>query len=229
MDWRWRLLKDYNQDDFLSLSGIQHFLFCKRQWALIHIEKQWVEDYRTAEGRLLHETAHDITKKEKRKDTIISRAMPIHSYQMGINGECDVVEFKQSDTGIWIPMLQNSFTLTPIEYKRGKPKEGLEDILQLVAQAMCLDEMFCCSVETSYLFYHEIKKRLEIPVTPELKSQVRETFQEMHSLLEKQHTPKVKWSTRCNGCSLKDICLPTLGKQKSAHRYIEKAIQGGKL
>lgn len=90
----------YNEDDFLQLSGIQHYVFCKRQWALIHIELQWAENLRTVEGRLMHKNAHDKYFSEKRGDLIISRGMPVHSRELGISGECDVVEFQRTDNGI---------------------------------------------------------------------------------------------------------------------------------
>lgn len=83
----------YKEEDFLQLSGIQHFAFCRRQWALAYIELQWQENVRTVEGKIFHENAHDVSMKEKRGDLLIVRAMPIHSWEMGVSGECDVVEF----------------------------------------------------------------------------------------------------------------------------------------
>ena len=90
----------YNEEDFLQLSGIQHFEFCRRQWALAYIELQWQENVRTVEGKILHENAHDVSLKEKRGDTLIVRAMPVHSREMGVSGECDVVEFQKEKEGI---------------------------------------------------------------------------------------------------------------------------------
>ena len=90
----------YKEEEFLQLSGIQHFAFCRRQWALAYIELQWEENVRTVEGHLLHENAHNPVKKEKRGDLLIVRAMPVHSWELGISGECDVVEFHRSEEGI---------------------------------------------------------------------------------------------------------------------------------
>ena len=90
----------YSEEEYLQLSGIQHFAFCRRQWALAYIELQWSENVRTVEGKLLHEKAHDVTSEEKRGDVIISRAMPIHSRELGISGECDIVEFHRTENGI---------------------------------------------------------------------------------------------------------------------------------
>ncbi len=140
----------YEENEFLQLSGIQHFAFCRRQWALAYIEMQWQENVRTVEGRLLHEKAHDTTSREKRGDLLISRGMPIHSRTLGISGECDVVEFHREEDGITLQGYEGTYKVVPVEYKKGKPKQGNADILQLTAQAMCLEEMLvwrkCCAV-----------------------------------------------------------------------------------
>ena len=90
----------YDEEDFLQLSGIQHFAFCRRQWALAYIELQWAENVRTVEGKLLHTKAHDSTSREKRGDILISRAMPVRSRSMVVSGECDIVEFHRCEGGI---------------------------------------------------------------------------------------------------------------------------------
>ena len=218
-------MTEYKEDDFLMLSGIQHFKFCKRQWALIHIEQQWAENIRTVKGNLLHEKAHNGTATEKRGDIIISRALPIHSRTLGASGECDVVEFHKNSNGINITGQQGKFKIYPVEYKKGSPKKGNEDISQLVAQAICLDEMFCCDIEIGYLYYGETKRRLKVDITEELKTDVRNCFKEMHQLYERRYTPKVKRSKSCNACSLKNICLPILFKKQSAVSYINNIIR----
>ena len=147
-------MREYEEDDFLQLSGIQHYKFCKRQWALIHIENQWSDNVRTAEGRFMHENAHDVKFTEKRKNIIVSRSMPVQSRTMGISGECDIVEFIRDDeNGISLNGREGKYIICPVEYKHGAPKDGDEDIFQLVAQAICLEEMFCTDVYTGYLYY----------------------------------------------------------------------------
>ena len=110
----------YREEDFLQLSGIQHFVFCRRQWALSYIEMQWQENVRTAEGRILHEKAHDPSLKEKRGDLLIVRAMPVHSREMGVSGECDVVEFHKAPEGISLAGREGTYIAIPVEYKRGQ-------------------------------------------------------------------------------------------------------------
>ena len=114
----------YNEDDYLMLSGIQHFEFCRRQWALIHIEKQWEENYLTVSGELMHEKAHDKDFVETRRNVITTRGMPIYSRNMGVRGDCDVVEFiRDNENGIEIFGREGKYKVVPVEYKRGELKE----------------------------------------------------------------------------------------------------------
>ena len=108
----------FQEEDFLQLSGIQHFEFCRRQWALAYIEMQWQENVRTVEGKILHEKAHDAGMKEKRGDLLVVRALPIHSREMGVSGECDVVEFHKVNDGIHLAGKEGSYQAIPVEYKR---------------------------------------------------------------------------------------------------------------
>lgn len=214
----------YKEDEFLQLSGIQHFAFCRRQWALAYIEMQWQENVRTVEGKILHENAHDAGIKEKRGDLLIVRAMPIHSREMGVSGECDVVEFHRCENGISLDGREGNYSVIPVEYKRGKPKEEDADILQVAAQAMCLEEMLYCIIPYGYIYYGETRHRMKVEFTDEIKEKVRSIFDEMHKYYAQQYTPKVKTSKKCNACSLKDICLPVLNKKKSVSGYIEKIL-----
>ncbi len=217
---------DFKQEDFLQLSGIQHYVFCKRQWGLIHIENLWEENVKTAQGRIIHENAHDATKVEKRKELVISRALPIHSYELGLSGECDIVEFNADKQGIYIPKYKGTYQITPIEYKRGKPKSGLEDVMQLVAQVMCLEEMFCTTLQYGIIYYHTTRKRVEIIVTDELRYQAIKILEEMHKYIINKKTPKSRKTSACKSCSLVNLCLPVLEKRKSVSDYIDKTIKG---
>lgn len=214
----------YEEDDFLQLSGIQHFAFCRRQWALSYIEQQWQENVRTVEGMLLHKKAHEVSSQEKRGDIIISRAMPVHSRELGISGECDVVEFHKSDEGISLIGREGVYSVIPIEYKRGEPKVADVDRLQLMSQALCLEEMLCCSIPFGYLYYGETRRRTKVEFDIELRNKAKDMFAEMHQYYARGYTPKVKPTKGCNACSLKDICLPILNKNKSVSNYIEKKI-----
>lgn len=214
----------YNEEQFLQLSGIQHYVFCQRQWALAYIEMQWLENVRTVEGRILHENAHDASVKEKRGDLLIVRAMPIHSRQMGVSGECDVVEFHKVKDGIHLTGKEGMYSAVPVEYKRGKPKTDESDILQVAAQALCLEEMLCCTIPYGYIYYGETRHRMKVEFNDEIRTKVKKAFAEMHKYYDQQYTPKVKTSKKCDACSLKDICLPALNKKKSVSGYIDMVI-----
>lgn len=214
----------YNEDQLLSLSGIQHFQFCKRQWALIHIEQQWEENVRTVEGQHLHQRADQPLLREKRKNKLIVRALPVQSMVLGTTGICDVVEFIENKAGVSVQGSEEKYIPVPVEYKRGKPKKDDADILQLTAQAICLEEMLVTEIDTGYLFYNEIKRREEITFTPLLKDKVKTIFQEMHQYFKKRYTPKVRTGPFCKSCSLQNICLPSMMTKESVARYMERKM-----
>lgn len=216
---------EYTEDDYLMLSGIQHFKFCRRQWALIHIEQQWAENIHTVVGELMHKKAHDPYLTEKRKDLLVVRSLPVASKAMGVSGECDVVEFHRCEDGIKLHGHRGAFLVYPIEYKKGKPKVTEEDKLQLVAQALCLEEMFSTNISEGALFYGETRRREVVIITEELRQEVIKMFQEMHQYFDRKYTPKVKYNKTCNSCSLKDICLPKLEKASSVEKYITQMLK----
>lgn len=217
-------MPDYSEDDFLMLSGIQHFNFCRRQWALIHIEQQWQENVLTLEGSYVHEVADNPYVREKRGDKLIVRAMPVQSRELGITGVCDVVEFVQDPNGVALSGAEGLFVPFPVEYKRGRPKRDESDRSQLIAQLMCLEEMLGMELSLGYLFYEEIKRRVEIWVTSEDKTNLKNTLREMHRYYERRYTPRTKVSPKCKSCSLFDLCLPDLGNRRSVASYIESRL-----
>ncbi|BCJ87092.1 CRISPR-associated protein Cas4 [Effusibacillus dendaii] len=212
-------------DDYLMLSGIQHFQFCKRQWALIHIEQQWEENVRTIVGKYLHRNADQPFTREKRGDKLIVRAMPVRSENLKISGICDVVEFIRNDSGVEISGSEGKYIAYPVEYKRGKPKLNDEDILQLAAQAICLEEMLLCDIGTGYMFYNEIKHRVEVSLTADIKNKVKLIVAEMQDYYKRRHTPKVKTGPFCRSCSLQNICLPELMNKRTVRSYVEGKIK----
>lgn len=216
---------DYSEDDFLSLSGIQHFMFCRRQWALIDLEQQWQENVSTVEGDIFHANAHNGIEREVRGNTIITRGMPVFSRKLGINGVCDVVEFKRDKNGITIFGIEGKWLPVPVEYKKGKPKEGDHDKFQLLAQAVCLEEMLGCEIERGYLYYGETRHRTEVVFTDDMRSQLKDVTDEMHKYFYEQRMPRVKKSGKCRYCSLNSICMPELTKHNSAKQYIKHRIE----
>lgn len=213
-----------DEDQYLMLSGIQHFLFCRRQWALIHIEQQWEENVRTVEGKHLHEKVDQPFIREKRGEKLIVRAMPVKSNELKISGVCDVVEFIRNENGVELSGMEGKFLAYPVEFKRGKPKTDESDVMQLTAQAICLEEMMLCEVNIGYIFYSEIKHRVEVPITSEYKSKVKNMIVEMYNYYTKRYTPIVKVGKFCKSCSLQHICLPVLMSKRSVESYIKGMI-----
>lgn len=217
---------EYTADELLPLSGIQHFLFCRRQWALIHIEQQWQENVLTAEGRIMHQRADDPFFTETRNGVITGRAVPIASYRLGLSGICDVVEFTASREGVKLPKRDGLYAPAPIEYKRGKEKHDHSDEAQLCAQAMCLEEMLSTNIPRGFMFYGQTRHRVEIEFTMELRTLVKNMSDEMHNYFARGYTPRVKPFKGCRACSLADVCLPELqGKVIAASKYIEKQLE----
>ncbi len=220
---------DSPQDAWLPLSGIQHFVFCRRQWALIHVERAWQENARTAEGRILHDRADDPFFTEKRRDMIFARSVPVSSAALGLSGVCDVVEFRRlGETelgGVALPGRAGRWQPTPVEYKRGRPKRDPCDEAQLCAQAMCLEEMLACSIPRGCLYYGETRHRQQVEFGADLRDLVGKAAREMRSYFERTYTPRVKPFKACKACSLADVCLPELlERSASVARYMKSAL-----
>ena len=223
--WSLKSSMEYKEEDFLQLSGLQHFKFCRRRWALIHIEKQWEENYRTMDGAILHQNAHDTAFQESRGDRFITRGVSIYSAELGVSGQCDVLEYHRGSAGIPLPGRDGLWQPYPVEYKRGKPREDTGDTLQLCGQAMCLEAMLGCDIPEGALYYGEIRRRQRVAFTPELRLQVQELLEQMHELYQRGYTPKVRPSKFCNACSLKELCLPKLMKNRSVSAYLKSAME----
>lgn len=216
---------EYNEDEYLLLSGLQHFRFCRRQWTLIHVENQWAENGRTADGAIMHQKAHDAGSKERRGDLLITRDMHVFSPMLSISGACDVVEFRRSDAGVPLHGQEGLYQPFPVEYKSGSPRGDTVNALQLCAQAMCMEEMLCCDIPEGALYYGEIRRRETVELTRELRREVRDCLAEMHALYERGHTPRVKPTKACNACSLKELCLSKLLRGGSASGYVKARLE----
>ncbi|WP_281540152.1 CRISPR-associated protein Cas4 [Selenomonas noxia] len=217
----------YAEEEYLMLSEIQHYAFCPRQWALIHLEQHWQENVLTVEGNALHEKAHDENIKEKRGNKIVVRGMRVASSQLGISGACDVVEFHVDASGVHIPSYQGCYRIVPIEYKRGKPKEGEEDVLQLTLQALCLEDMLAADIPFGYIYYGEIRRRVKVDFSKELKERIPVLTDEMRKYIQRGYTPRVKRRKGCANCSLNNVCMPKLNRIGSAKNYLERRLAEG--
>ena len=213
------------QSEPLMLSGLQHFIFCRRQWSLIHIEQQWADNGHTAAGDVFHTRTHDERQTELRGDVLTVRGLRIRSRRMNVTGICDVVEFHRDAQGIPLTGREGRWRVCPVEYKKGAPKSHQADEAQLCAQAMCLEEMLCTAVPDGALYYGETRRRVPVSFSEPLRAEVRACLTEMHDLFRRGHTPKVKPARACSACSLKDLCLPRLLSARSVSDYLRESLE----
>lgn len=214
----------YSDEELLTLSGIQHFAFCRRQWALIHIEKRWQENYLTASGQVSHQRVHNEEIRERRGSVLVTRGLFVQLPNLGLSGVCDVVEFHRSENGVPLAGEEGTWLPVPIEYKRGRSKNDDSDRLQVCAQAMCLEEMLCCDIASGYLFYKQTQSREPVVFTDDLRASVRVTAKEMHELFSRGCVPRVRKRKACAACSLMDECLPML-QSRSVSAYIDGMLE----
>ena len=203
----------FSEDDLIQLSALQHLVFCERQCALIHIEQLWSENVLTAEGKIMHDKV-DTANRESRGNVRIEYGVPMRSLRLGLIGKADVVEFHRNGDK-WTPF--------PVEYKRGKPKGGNCDKVQLCAQALCLEEMLNVEIPEGSLFYGQTRRREDVTFDEKLRRETEEAAKKVHVLIESGITPKAEYSKKCKKCSLLELCLPKASSKASS--YLAKAME----
>lgn len=217
----------YSDDDMLMLSGIQHFRFCPRQWALIHIEQRWDDNRLTIEGELLHKHVDDPFYRQKCGDYISLRSVSIASHELGLHGITDVVELHPTDNeqnGISHPSYPGTWQPYPVEYKHGKPKRNEIDEVQLAAQAMCLEEQYGIEIPKGAIFYHEIRHRVEVEISDYLRNIVRDCATQMHEIYASGRLPQIRKGKHCKKCSLYNLCMPESADCVKVSHYLKKNL-----
>jgi len=222
----------YAEDDLIMISALQHFAFCERQCALIHLEQVWEENRLTAEGKVLHERVDQATS-ESRKDVRIATSVRIRSLRIGITGVIDLLEFHRLENpvdengetvGATLPRAFGFWRPFPVEYKRGKPKENRADEIQLCAQALALEEMLRVAILSGALFYGQTRRRFDVRFDGELRGLTEGMATGVHALVDGGTTPSAVYSPKCKSCSLLEICRPRLRERRSAKKWIERAL-----
>lgn len=207
----------FHPDDLIQLSALQHYAFCPRQCALIHVEQIWQDNRLTAEGKIMHEHVHQ-QGDESRGNVRIARGVQLRSLKLGLVGVADVVEFHRVAVSVWQPF--------PVEYKRGKPKPDVSDSVQLCAQAICLEEMLSVTVPRGALFYGRTRRRFDVIFDQALRRKTEETAKEVRSLIELGRTPLPVYSKRCESCSLIGECMPKkMAKSSSVKIYLTRMVE----
>jgi CRISPR-associated exonuclease Cas4 len=191
--------------ELIPLSALNHFLYCPRRAALIHIEGIFEENQHTIRGELVHEHA-DLAGYEVVKGVTLLRALPVFSERLGLSGKCDIVEQRADGS------------LLPVEFKLGKRRQWENDDAQLCAQALCLEEMFGVSIPRGAIFHAQTKRRREVEFTPELRTLTEEAIKQLHRLLALEQVPPAEFKPACEECSLFKICLPRVTSQPASLR-----------
>jgi CRISPR-associated exonuclease Cas4 len=206
-----------DDEDLIPISALQHYLYCPRQCALIHIERLWTESRDTAEGRLLHDRVHN-PDSEYRKGVRVVTGMPLLHSELRLVGVADVVEFHQQTDGE---------RALPIEYKKGRPKPHRADEVQLCAQALCLESMLGYEILKGYLFYGKTRGRKEVIFDSEVRHLTRETAIAVRNMIASGNTPAAEYiPKRCDRCSLIDLCNPRwLAHGRNVEHWIGKHIE----
>jgi CRISPR-associated exonuclease Cas4 len=201
----------YSEDDFIHIGALQHYVFCPRQCALIHVEDVWRDNVLTVRGNILHDKV-DTDTYESRGAVRTVRGLRIHSYRLGIVGRCDVVEFRTSPTGEEV---------LPVEFKAGKPKDDLSDKVQLCAQALCLEEMLATKIIRGAFFYSKIRRRVQVEMDEELRKQTESIIAAVHELVSNKRVPTARYMAKCRNCSLIDICQPRAMNERKLNEYLK--------
>lgn len=205
-------------DDFLQLSALQHYVYCPRQCALIHVEDAWKENVFTVRGDILHEKV-DTDTYETRGAVKTVRGLKIHSFRLGISGRCDVVEFHRINAG-------TENLVIPVEYKSGGPKDDLSDRVQLCAQALCLEEMLSVRVDKGMFFYAKIRRRVQVDIGGELRRQTEDIIAQVRELVSSRRTPAARYSGKCRNCSLQSVCMPKAMSERKLKLYLNALYSG---
>ena len=202
-------------EDLLPLSALQHYLFCPRQCALIHVERLWFENKFTAEGKVMHERV-DKGGDRDRGSVRIEYGLGLVCRELGLVGQADVVEFHRPDKkpDLWVPY--------PVEYKRGRPKKDNSDKVQLCAQGLCLEEMYKVEIPEGSLFYGKTRRRQKVSFSRELREETTATALHLHAMIRDRITPEPIYDSKCESCSFVDFCLPRICKGKSVKSYLKK-------
>lgn len=200
----------------IMLSALQHYAYCPRQFALIHVEQAWAENRFTAEGNILHERV-DSGVSEQRGNVRSERGVLLKSQRFNLTGKMDLLEIIEGDPNKYFP----------VEYKRGKPKVMDWDRVQLCAQALCLEEMREISVKEGAIWYWEVRRREPVIFDKVLRETTIVTIENAHLILASGRTPPpIDDKKRCRACSLRDLCAPETFRRDHSTAYISDMFSG---
>lgn len=200
-------------DNYLAISALQHYAYCPRQFALIHVEQAWAENRFTSEGRVLHERV-DAGQPEQRRGVRYERAVSLISHRYCMIGKMDLLEIDGLD--------REKPRYFPVEYKRGKPKLEDWDRIQLCAQTLCIEEMRDTSVAEGAIWYWEVRHRTPVQIDEALREVTIVIINSAREVLTKGSTPPPVNDRRCRACSLVGLCRPKTFVRDRTPAYIKR-------
>lgn len=206
----------FTEEDFIQISALQHYVFCPRQCGLIHVDEAWQDNLFTIRGEILHNKVHTESF-ETRSNKKIVRGLRIHSFEYGLSGKCDVVEFENQNGKIKV---------RPVEYKSGEPKDNISDKVQLCAQVFCLEEMLNIKINSGDFFYGKIMRRYTVNIDEYLRNETCKVINSVRNLIENKFVPNAEYSSKCRNCSVQSICQPKAMDKKNLLLYIKNLYRG---
>ncbi|MCJ7856208.1 CRISPR-associated protein Cas4 [Lachnospiraceae bacterium NSJ-143] len=215
----------------ITIRSIQHFLYCAHRWGLIEIGNAWSENFFVTKANIIHENVHESNSVYTKRGAKVFTAVPVFYDKYNLYGVVDCIEGSPSKNGVHIAGNDERYDLCIVEYKPAKPKDKdyrYEDLMQVFAQKICVDSIFGCDCK-GVLYYADVKKRVELPLSEDYNKydrDLRNILVEMQNYLEKGVIPPVKRGQYCSGCSMKDICMPSVKSFKSVREQIEGISEG---
>jgi CRISPR-associated exonuclease Cas4 len=201
----------YTEDEFIMISALQHYVYCPRQCGLIHVDDVWHENIFTTRGKILHEKV-DTDTYETRGNIKTVRGLRIHSFQYGVVGRCDVVEFREE---------KSETVIMPVEFKLGEPKDDISDKVQLCAQVLCLEEMLNTRIIKGAFFYGKIRRRIVIEIDNDIRLQTIGIINSVREIVKSKKVPFSEYNAKCRNCSLQDICQPKAMNKLKLQNYMK--------
>ena len=216
----------------ITIRSIQHYLYCSHRWGLLEIDKAWAENAFVTKANLMHDRVHDPDRSYVSKGKKVYTSVPVYNdlEQYNLYGVTDCLEMTENPKGVSVNGSKEKYDICIVEYKPTKPKKkdyNEEDLMQVFAQKICVDYVFGSDCE-AIIYYADVKKRIKLPVKENFEMydvQLQKILGEMRMDLEKGVIPAIKKGQKCNGCSMKDLCMPSVQKVKSIVSEIQKICE----
>ena len=213
----------------IAIRFVQHYLYCPHRWGLLEIDKAWEENIFVTKANLMHDRVHDPERHYSTKGKLVFTAVPVYHdvKEYNLYGITDCLELTEDKNGILINGKEGRYKICIVEYKPTKPKNEIyheDDFMQIFAQKICVDFVFGCDCD-AVLYYADVKRRVELPMKEkytEYDQKLKLILTEMREYLEKGIVPAIRKGQKCNGCSMKDMCMPSVKKIKSLQAEIEE-------